>query len=95
MRCLFLERDKPWYRENRDLPTVSYAAVHLYETFAELDTKYSEPVAKADLVIVGSYVPEGVAVGDWVQRTPAGSRHSMTSIRPSRSRSSSEAMRSI
>lgn len=69
---LFLERDKPWYRENRDSPTVSYAAVHLYETFAELDSKYSEPVAKADLVIVGSYVPDGVAVGDWVQRTARG-----------------------
>lgn len=33
-RLLFLERDVPWYRENRDLPRCSYARIELY---ADLD----------------------------------------------------------
>ena len=43
-------------------------------------------------VIVGSFVPDGAIVGDWVQREgPADSRLSTTSIRPSRWRGSSAA----
>ncbi len=69
---LFLERDKPWYRENRDLAVVSFAQIALYDSVGELDARFAEAVRDADLVIVGSYVPEGVAVGDWAQRTARG-----------------------
>ncbi|HEX8193742.1 MAG TPA: glycosyltransferase, partial [Allosphingosinicella sp.] len=54
---LFLERDVPWYRENRDL--------------ADLE-RWSAEIAAADAVIVGSYVPEGVEVARYVQRTARG-----------------------
>ncbi len=71
-QVLFLERDKPWYRENRDLADAPYAGVALYESVAELEENYRAAVRDADLVMVGSYVPEGVAVGDWVLQTAAG-----------------------
>ena len=71
-QILFLERDKPWYQENRDLPDVPYASVALYSSLAELPLNHTTAVRDADLVIVGSYVPEGVAVGDWVLKTARG-----------------------
>ncbi len=65
---LFLERDVPWYAENRDLPHPPYAQTELYSSLADLQQRFAAQVAAADLVIVGSYVPEGVAVGQWVLR---------------------------
>ncbi len=64
-RVLFLERDKPWYAAHRDLQ-VENGSVQLYNDLEELDKRFSPAVAAADLVIVGSFVPEGIAVGEWV-----------------------------
>ncbi len=69
---LFLERDKPWYRENRDLTRLPFGRVALYESLDELECEHGRAVRDADLVIVGSYVPEGVPVIDWVQATASG-----------------------
>jgi spore maturation protein CgeB len=69
---LFLERDTPWYASNRDLPNPSFARTSLYSDLDELRDCYSAEVRTADLVIVGSYVPDGVAVGDWVLREARG-----------------------
>lgn len=71
-RVSFLERDVPWYASNRDLPDPPYCTTLLYHDLDELKTKHYELVFGADLVIVGSYVPEGVAVGEWVNNTAAG-----------------------
>ncbi len=68
----FLECDKPWYRENRDLPETASAGIALYGSLADLQSSHASTVRNADLVIVGSYVPDGVSVGDWVQATAAG-----------------------
>ena len=69
---LFLERDVPWYAQHRDLPEPPYGATVLYPSLEALQDAYAHEVRGADLVIVGSYVPEGVAVGDWVQREAQG-----------------------
>src|SRR3712207_1049104 len=69
---LFLERDKPWYAANRDLPDPPYGRTVLYGSLAELEGRFAAPVRDADLVIVGSYVPEGVPLGEWVTRTARG-----------------------
>jgi len=66
---LFLERDVPWYASNRDLPRPPHGRTELYEGLADLGARFASDVRDADAVIVGSYVPEGVAVGAWVQRT--------------------------
>ncbi|HEY0517470.1 MAG TPA: glycosyltransferase [Solirubrobacteraceae bacterium] len=62
---LFLERDVPWYAAERDLPRPPYGRTCLYDSLQELDEQYAQDLAEADLVIVGSYVPEGVSVGEW------------------------------
>lgn len=66
---LFLERDVPWYAESRDLPNPAFGTTRLYSSLAELEDRFRASVAEADLVIVGSYVPDGVAVVDWVLNT--------------------------
>lgn len=70
---LFLERDVPWYAENRDLPAPPYGRTVLYTDLSQLEQRHSEDVARADFVIVGSYVPDGVAIGRWVTETAGGS----------------------
>jgi spore maturation protein CgeB len=71
-RVLFLEHDKPWYAAHRDLPTPPHGRAELYRSVDELRRRFKEQVRRADLVIVGSYVPEGVAVGRWAIETGAG-----------------------
>jgi spore maturation protein CgeB len=69
---LFLERDLPWYRANRDLPHPPYCRLGLYQETRELGRFYAEDIAAADLVIVGSYVPDGIELLDDVQRLALG-----------------------
>ena len=64
---LFLERDVPWYAQNRDQPKARHGRLALYSDLDELRRVHARAVGDADLVIVGSYVPDGVEVGDWVQ----------------------------
>jgi spore maturation protein CgeB len=66
---LFLERDKPWYRDSRDLPESSPWETELYDSIEELGDRFASHIAEADVVIVGSYVPEGPAVCDLALRT--------------------------
>jgi spore maturation protein CgeB len=65
-RVLFLERDAPWYAQNRDLPNPPFGKTHLYGSFDELVEVFGPDVRAADVVVVGSYVPEGARVGAWV-----------------------------
>jgi spore maturation protein CgeB len=71
---LFLERDRPWYAAHRDLPKPPFGHTELYDSVAELKSRFAPSIRKADAVIVGSYVPEGVAVGEWVTQTARGVR---------------------
>jgi spore maturation protein CgeB len=68
----FLERDVPWYAANRDLPEAEASFVELYGSVEELRDRFAEDVRDADVVVVGSYVPDGVAVGEWVTETARG-----------------------
>lgn len=68
-RVTFLERDVPWYADNRDLANPPGCQTELYESLDELRGSYFDTVRDADVVVVGSYVPEGIAVGKWVQET--------------------------
>ena len=69
---LFLERDSTWYAENRDLPTPPYCRASLYASLDELERKHAGDIQEADLVVLGSYVPEGIGVGNLVLRTARG-----------------------
>jgi hypothetical protein len=65
-RLLFLERDVPWYAAARDLPRPGFCDLELYDDVADLPVCFGERIAAADAVIVGSYVPDGIAVIDRV-----------------------------
>jgi spore maturation protein CgeB len=65
---LFLERDRPWYAENRDFHALW---VHLYDDVDELE-RWRDDVRDADLALVGSYVPDGCAVAEWMLETAEG-----------------------
>jgi len=71
-RVQFLERDVPWYASNRDLPAPPYGTTELYASFEQLADEHAEQVRQADVVVVGSYVPEGARVGAWVQSVATG-----------------------
>lgn len=71
-KVTFLERDVPWYAENRDLANPEYCRTILYKDLEALKGNYLAEVSTADFVIVGSYVPEGVPVGEWVCQTAKG-----------------------
>jgi spore maturation protein CgeB len=71
---LFLERDVPYYAANRDLPRPPYGRTELYASLDDLRDRFARDVRAADVVVVGSYVPEGARVGAWVCRVAAGLR---------------------
>ena len=69
---LFLERTAPWYAgAARDLHDPDYCRLVFYDDLAGLGD-HMDAIAAADAVIVGSYVPEGIAVGALVQATARG-----------------------
>lgn len=63
---LFLERDVPWYAQHRDLPEPPWGRAALYGGLDELRDRFAAAVREADAVMVGSYVPDGARVGEWV-----------------------------
>src|SRR5438876_959164 len=69
---LFLERDTSWYRSHRDLSQPPFGTTRLYDSVGELRERWRGSLRDADLVILGSYVPDGIAVAELVQRTAAG-----------------------
>lgn len=69
---LFLERDVPWYAAHRDFARSTDGRLRFYSSVDELKDKYAWDVKNADLCIVGSYVPEGCLVADWVTQTVNG-----------------------
>lgn len=68
---LFLERDMPWYADRRDLADPPYCRLAFYKDMAEL-RGWTGAIAAADAVLVGSYVPDGIAVGRLVQDVAEG-----------------------
>jgi spore maturation protein CgeB len=71
-QVLFLERDVPWYADHRDLPHPPHGRTVLYGSVEQLRDEHAEAVREADVVVVGSYVPDGIEVGRWVQETADG-----------------------
>ncbi len=69
---LFLERDVPWYAANRDLPCPPFGNTVLYTSLDSVKRDFAEIVKGADLCLVGSYVPDGIGLGEWVIQTSRG-----------------------
>jgi len=71
-RVLFLERDLPWYATRRDLPRPPCGRIELYRSLEELHERFVDEIANADVVILGSFVPDGCQVAAWVLSTASG-----------------------
>jgi spore maturation protein CgeB len=61
---LFLERDVPWYAAHRDLLEPAYCRLQLYQEPADL-RRFDNEIEMADVVIIGSFVPDGIEIADW------------------------------
>ena len=71
-QVLFLERDQAWYAANRDLPKPAFCPIGYYKSFDELVRRYARKIRTADCVVLGSYVPEGTRIGEWLARQAQG-----------------------
>lgn len=68
----FFEQDVPYYAKNRDMPNPDFCRLHLYQNLEELKSGYQNQISNADVVIIGSYVPNGVEVGNWATKIAKG-----------------------
>ncbi|HET6317899.1 MAG TPA: glycosyltransferase [Chloroflexota bacterium] len=58
----FFERDVEWYRSNRDLSAPDYCDLRLYDGWPAAAAE----VQQSDAVLVGSLVPNGADILDWL-----------------------------
>lgn len=65
-RVTFFERDMPWYAQNRDALEFEFCRLRLYDDLMDVTARHRAEIAAADVVIVGSYVPEGPRLIDWL-----------------------------
>lgn len=61
----FYERRRAWYAANRDLGHNNLCDIVLYESLAQLEELFPNGI-HADLVMIGSFVPEGIRLADWL-----------------------------
>ncbi len=73
-RVLFLEREVPWYAAHRDLPEPDFCTLAFYGDLHELRTRFAPDLVEADAVLVGSYVPDGIAALELVLSLAGGLR---------------------
>ncbi len=69
--CIFLECERPWYRSNQDLTDPDFCRLCFYTDLIELQ-QFAQEIRSSDLVIVGSFIGEGIAVGDYVLQEARG-----------------------
>lgn len=68
----FLEQEVEWYASNRDITSSPHCSLHFYDNLDDLKKKFREKIRFADVVIIGSYVQEGVQVSEFVLRNAEG-----------------------
>ena len=61
---VFYEKNLEWYAKNRDLPAPSYCRVRIFEEWPAIVREARRELNDADVGLVGSYFPHGVAAID-------------------------------
>ena len=74
-RVTFLERDKPWYAANRDLADPDFCDLRFYNDIDEITGRFADVIAAADAIIIGSYLPDGIAIIDRLALMTKGRLH--------------------
>ncbi|MFL6352439.1 MAG: glycosyltransferase [Bryobacteraceae bacterium] len=62
----FFERDTPYYAAHRDAESLPYADLHFYSDWHENLNRAKQELSTADVAMVTSYCPDGVAACDLV-----------------------------
>ena len=65
-RITFFERDVPYYAAHRDLIASPGIELRLYQDWNDIVTSARNAVAEADVAVVTSYCPDGIAATDLV-----------------------------
>lgn len=60
-RIVFFEKDVEWYASNRDLPKPGFCELKLYTRWVDVLPLVRHELASADVAMVGSYFPDGIA----------------------------------
>ncbi len=71
-RIIFFERNVEWYQNNRDLPNPPYCDLRIFEHWNDVLPSVRKELLDADVAMVGSYFPDGVAALDVVLESSAG-----------------------
>ncbi|HEX9941663.1 MAG TPA: glycosyltransferase [Thermoanaerobaculia bacterium] len=69
-RVVFFERDVPYYAIHRDLQELPGTDLRLYASWEEVFPAARQEVAEADVAMVTSYCPDGIAASDLVLSSP-------------------------
>ena len=70
-RILFYERDVPYYAAHRDLTEMAGVELRLYADWGATRARAEKELAYADVGMVTSYCPDGVAAAETVLSSPA------------------------
>lgn len=68
---VFFERDVPYYASHRDLTELQGGILDLYKDWDEALTLAPQHLADADVAMVTSYCPDGIAASELVLASPA------------------------
>jgi spore maturation protein CgeB len=60
-RVVFFEKDVEWYASNRDLPQPGFCELKLYTCWKDVLPEVRRELDSADVAMVGSYFPDGIA----------------------------------
>jgi len=70
-RIVFFEHDTEWYSSNRDLPDPEFCRVRIFDNWHDVLPSVRQELGDADVAIVGSYFPDGLAAIQEVFDSPA------------------------
>ncbi|MXP64896.1 glycosyltransferase [Roseomonas sp. M0104] len=73
-RIVFFEKDVPWYAGARDLEALPGVEILLYPSWESARAPAERHLADADVGMVTSYCPDGLAASELVLRSPAEAR---------------------
>lgn len=73
-RVVFFERDVPYYADHRDLMEIPGGSLILYPSWKDVRKQANFHLADADVSMVTSYCPDGIAASELVLASPVGLR---------------------
>ena len=77
---MFFEKNVEWYASNRDLPEPGFCQLNLYTRWVDVLPLVRRELASADVAMVGSYFPDGIAAVEAMLDSKVAVARSTTSI---------------